>query len=161
MQTSDWISGSALLVSLLSFGQNYLRDRYKKPRIFASIISGAFVSSQNDFAESKNIFQIEVNVTNEQRAPIFIASVSFSIPARPIIYKGLEIPGSSTISTNEYASGKLPLQLTENQTHRFLFAPITYKDIITMPRIIDILVSDSRGRIYRVPVENNASNWPD
>jgi len=145
MQKSDIMAVAALLISLASLlisMRNFMRDRYRlRFDGFMLVTSG---SSANE------TYQLGVTITNEGRRPISITEIYFQTdPARDKIQIQKPIHGGRPDAVQ-------PVALAENETHRFISKAMKRNDALELPEVIDVCVEDSAGRLYHIPVQNDA-----
>lgn len=147
MHVSDWLAIAALVASLCSLGisaRTFMRDRYRL-RFDGFIL----VTTGNP----EDSFQLGVTVTNEGRRPASITEIYFetdlakdAYPIRTPIHGGLP----DTLQA---------IVLAENETHRFMSKPMNLSKMLQLARVINVCVKDSAGRLYRIPVYNDAYDW--
>ena len=151
MHVTDWIAIVALLIALgsLSLSLSYLwRDKYK-------LRCEGFLRTKITSTGGEQTSRIIVNVTNEGQRPISITRVYYEKkvttiePDAPPITEILSIYGGLPNEVH-------PVELAENQTRRFNSGKIQLQEMLELPPEFDVHVKDSRGRIHRCSVYNNA-----
>jgi len=145
MRNSDIMAVAALLISLASLlisMRNFMRDRYRlRFDGFMLVTSGR---------SANETYQLGVTITNEGRRPVSITEIYFETdPARDNFPIRTPIHGGKPDAVQ-------PVALAEYETHRFVSKAMKREKALELSEVIDVSVEDSAGRLYHIPVQNDA-----
>jgi hypothetical protein len=139
---ADYLSIFAFVVSLASLYlsvETRLRDRYK-------LRCNAFLIYNVGEEET---YQLSVTVTNEGRRPVSIVQIYYEED------ESAEYPICSPIHGGA-PDDIHPIELAENQTKQFTSPVISKKKMLETTKQLYVCVVDSRGKTYRISIDNEA-----
>ena len=105
------------------------------------------------YGQGQETYRIEVVVTNLGRRSVAVVEVDFEDHSKDLR------KGELTIREPIYGGiidKKDPIDLAENQTRFFSTPELTRDDLLKRTKHIDVLVHDSRGKIYTNTIINDA-----
>lgn len=140
---------AALLISIVSLGfsiEARVRDRH-------SLRCIAHLSTT--YGPAQETYEIEVEVTNFGRRPVSVIEVQYK--DNDIDLDGEQPAIWSPIYGGIIDNG-IPIELTENQTKSFATGELTRAELLRRTKRIDVVVRDSRGKVYVQTIDNDAHN---
>jgi hypothetical protein len=98
-------------------------------------------------------YEIEVEVTNLGRRPVSVVTVEYKDNEKDLIGERYAIWSSIF---GGIVDKKAPVELAEHQTKSFSTGELIRDDLLKRTRRIDVVVRDSRGKLYVNTIDNDA-----
>ncbi|MEP2320973.1 MAG: hypothetical protein ABJI18_09565 [Lentilitoribacter sp.] len=138
---------AALLISLVSLGfsiEGRLRDRYKLK---------CFANMATTYGRGQETYEVEIEVTNVGRRSVSIVEIQFKDNEEDL---GANLYAIWSPIYGGVVHKKPPVELAENQTKKFASGTLTREALLKKTKRIDVVVRDSRGRVYINTIGNDA-----